>query len=120
MSKATRDSWINTPLPNGHITLDYTRTFSNEEFEKLTHGFIPKSMDDKWFIYFRINTLYFHRSWTGRGIYAVQIQKAGDVYQVSKVSCTRDERHEDLEREKSTLNLLINMLLSGESHEQAH
>jgi hypothetical protein len=37
-------------------------------------GVKPREMEDKWFVYWEGNDLYFHRSWTGICIYRVRFQ----------------------------------------------
>jgi len=36
-------------------------------------GIVPRSMDEKWFIFFEQPFLFFHRSWTGRLIYRLEM-----------------------------------------------
>jgi hypothetical protein len=36
-------------------------------------GLIPRAMEDKWYIYFENDCLYFHRSWTGLEILCAEI-----------------------------------------------
>ena len=77
---------IATSLTGKHEPIDKPKRidiqlyFTNEEFVKLTRGFIPQQMEDKWFIYYDEGWLYFHRSWTGFGIYKAQIFKEHDGY----------------------------------------
>ena len=77
---------IATSLTGKHEPIDKPKRidiqlyFTNEEFVKLTRGFIPQRMEDKWFIYYDEGWLYFHRSWTGFGIYKAQIFKEHDGY----------------------------------------
>lgn len=39
----------------------------------MREGFVPRDMDDRWFIYFEDGWLNFHRSWTGAHIYALRL-----------------------------------------------
>jgi hypothetical protein len=51
MSKiADRISWKALPLPAQRAKLDIKRTFTEQDYSRLAHGFIPKDMEDKWFI----------------------------------------------------------------------
>ena len=76
---ATRESVKNSPIVKekrviiSDIAPDTEITFSQEQYLKLQKGLIPKAMEDKWFIYFENDSLYFHRSWTGLGIYRAEI-----------------------------------------------
>lgn len=58
------------------IRLD--RIFRPDEVVLLKRGVIPVEMEDKWFIYWLGNSLYFHRSWTGFCVYVVQFAVAED------------------------------------------
>ena len=42
---------------------------SEEEFEHIKRGIVPEEMEEKWFIYFEDDKLYFHRSWSGSLIF---------------------------------------------------
>ena len=46
------------------------------DFKRIKRGFIPREMEDKWFIFFEEPWLYFHRSWTGKCIYAVRFESS--------------------------------------------
>jgi hypothetical protein len=68
---ADKDSWKREPFTGG-LPIPFQATFSPTELSRLRKGLIPKSMDDKWFIYFESPYLYLHRSWTGKLIYRVE------------------------------------------------
>ena len=42
------------------MTLD--RVFSQEDMDRIRRGVVPETMDDKWFIDWTEDALYFHRS----------------------------------------------------------
>lgn len=90
--KATRGMWKATAMPRKRTRVPLQRTFTKAEFTKLTRGFVPHGMDDRWFIFFEKDWLYFHRSWTGRCIFQVRlkIQKAG--YQILEAWASRNPR----------------------------
>src|SRR5574339_383331 len=88
--KATRSSWKNFPMPELKEYLPFTRKFSEEEYERISIGKIPKEMEDKWFIYEEENQLYFHRSWTGFCIFQVYLNKTDQEYLVADVLVNRD------------------------------
>jgi hypothetical protein len=77
--KATRDKWKTTVMSRKSARLPFQRTFTNAEFTKTEKRLAPQSTDDRWFIFFEKDWLYFHRSWMGRCIFQVRfkIQKAG-------------------------------------------
>ena len=57
--------WETTPLPAKRTKIVLERRFSTEEIQCMRSGLIPAVMEDKWFIYWQDDTLFFHRSWTG-------------------------------------------------------
>lgn len=61
------------PMPPQQIALSLDRLFSQAEIDSIKLGFAPREMQDKWFIYFENDVLYFHRSWTGYCIYQVSL-----------------------------------------------
>ena len=61
---ATKSSWENHPIKLP-VKIDVNMFFSDEQYNVLCRGLIPKSMDDRWFVYHEDDWLYFHRSWTG-------------------------------------------------------
>jgi len=70
---------IDTPK---RIQLNFSQVFgfTKEHIDKIIQGFIPKAMEDKWFIYSKDNWIFFHRSWTGQGIYKAEIKYINGRY----------------------------------------
>jgi hypothetical protein len=60
-------------MPQARSQLWLRRTFLPRELAKLQEGFIPESMDDRWFVFMEDDWVYFHRSWTGSCIYQVRL-----------------------------------------------
>ena len=107
-------SWKAQPLPSRVARLPVQRTFSAAEFTVLARGEIPRSMDDRWFVYFHDGHLYLHRSWTGLCIYRLSVQEEGGSYVVREVLANRDpgEHGEtDDDHDAAMLNVLIERLL---------
>ena len=52
-------------LDNTSVTLD--RVFSPQDMDRIRRGVVPEAMEDKWFIYWKEDMLFFHRSWVCRG-----------------------------------------------------
>jgi len=75
---ATRSSWKTEPLPESRERLPYDRRFDAARHERLLRGLVPEQMEDKWFIFHEEGWLYFHRSWTGRCMYAVRLRAESD------------------------------------------
>ena len=87
---ARRDSWKTKAPTSPFRELDYSDSFTAEEFAKIRDGLVPKEMEDKWFIYFEEQTLYLHRSWTGHLIYRVQFRVTPDGASVSGAAVVED------------------------------
>ena len=45
-------------------------------------GVIPRDMEERWFIYYENEWLYFHRSWTGYGFYKSKWNKTKEGYSI--------------------------------------
>lgn len=116
--KATKDNWKNEPLPDQRTPLGYERYFNDLQGERMQQGYVPRDMDDKWFIYFEAGWLNFHRSWTGHCIYQLKLDgsPAGVRVIESWVNSNRDQNNvPDLEKNREILNSLIdNYLLNAD------
>jgi hypothetical protein len=89
---ATRQSWPNiTPMPAQRSRLAIKRAFTGQEYERIRLGLVPESMEDKWFMFTEVDTLYVHRSWTGYCIYQLTLVKEGTGYVVGEALANRDE-----------------------------
>lgn len=114
MKTATAIDWNTEPLPAKQITIHLDRTFSPAEMTRIHKGLIPQQMEDKWFIYWQENTLFFHRSWTGYCIYIVHFAAAGDRQKMIKADVNREPtqyREVDDERDAAMISYLIDVLL---------
>ena len=69
-----KTDWKTTPMPSKKTQISIEAKYSEEEIDLIKEGFKPRSMDDKWFIYFEEPWLYFHRSWVGYCIYMVKLE----------------------------------------------
>ena len=114
MPIAKKTDWKTTPLPPKSVRLTYERAFSSAEGDKIKAGFLPQGMDDKWFIYFENDTLYFHRSWTGYCIYQVRFAQDANGFRTLSVEINRDleqYRQGDNKKDLQLLNWLIDSLI---------
>ncbi|MBN1966275.1 MAG: NADAR family protein [Anaerolineae bacterium] len=115
VARATRDDWHITSLPEQRERLDYARVFSEAEYALLTHGFLSRDMDDKWFIFLEDAVLYFHRSWTGFCIFTLRLESAaGGGVKVVEAWASRNLEQYNSQGEAEdirTLNILIDRLL---------
>lgn len=90
--KATRSDWKIQPMPELKTQLQVEEIFTKEEYKYLTWGFIPVSMDDKWFFFLENDWLYIHRSWTGFCIFEVRLEKVCNDYKVAEAWVNDDPK----------------------------
>jgi len=112
---ADKNCWKNSPLPSTTIELEFKRTFTKEEIEKINKGLIPKEMEDKWFIFCEGQTINIHRSWTGIQIYKLDYESISDnEIEIKRTLVNADKEQyniADNEQETKLLNYLIDRLL---------
>ena len=90
MEQAERSSWKTEPMPDARALLSFERTLSSSEYQRLSQGFIPREMEDKWFVFLERDWLYFHRSWTGYCIYQVRLRDEEGRYVIAEAWASRD------------------------------
>lgn len=112
---ATRQSWNNSPMPEARSRLALRREFTEGEYEAIRRGLIPEQMEDRWFIFLEEDTLYFHRSWTGRCIFQLTLTKEGEKYAAGEALVNRDSGQyagaDDAYDERLLTYLIDNLLL---------
>ena len=111
--KAKRSDIEIQEMPEQQDALDIKRKFTEEDMEKIKMGFIPQSTDDKWFIFYEDDILYFQRTLSGFCIYKVKFEKRRNKYQISEAKVNSDphqyERMPD-ELEKRILKSMVDGL----------
>jgi len=103
-------------MPESKNRLIFNRQFAPDEFQQISRGLIPESMDDKWFIFLEDNWLYLHRSWTGSCIYKVKFEQDQGSYMVSEAWVNRDRNQynsTDDNYDAAVLSFLIDKFLLG-------
>ena len=112
---ATKYTWRNQAIDNPkRIAIDLHLT--DKQFSKMINGLIPQQMEDKWFIYYENEWLYFHRSWTGNGIYKAKVNKETDGYSITEFWSERNQEkynNEDDNTDIETFSFLIARELLG-------
>lgn len=112
---ATTTTWKHEPIDNPK-RIDITLHFTDKQFLKLTNGLIPQQMEDKWFVFYENDWLYFHRSWTGYGLYKAQLIKEKDGYSIKEFWAERNQekyKNEDDSTDIETISFLIARGLLG-------
>ena len=112
---ATKETWVNHPIDNPkRIVIDLL--FTDKQFSKLSKGLIPEEMEDKWFVYYENEWLYFHRSWTGNGVYKAKLIKETLGYSIKEFWAERNQEkynNEDDNIDIETFSFLIARGLLG-------
>ena len=114
MKTATQTDWKTEPLPSKRTTIALNRRFSPVEMRQIRAGVVPQQMEDKWFIFWERNALYFHRSWTGHCWYVVQFIKDSDSCVMIEANVNRDPgqyKETSDERDAKMVSYLIDVLL---------
>lgn len=113
--RATRDSWQTLPLPEARVQLAVDRNYKAGEFAQIARGFVPETVDDRWFIYLDDDWLAIHRSWTGHCLYRVRFAREADRYRIVEAWANRDlaqfRRADDAEDVADILRLVEVLLL---------
>jgi hypothetical protein len=90
MKRATQEDCRTIELPLKRTTIRLDRRFSRDDVRKMRMGLVPEQMEDKWFIYWKRNTLYFHRSWTGYCVYVVRFDKNVEFFTMVEADVNRE------------------------------
>ena len=120
MKNAKKSDWRTIELPRARVTVPLGRQFTPSEMRKIRRGLIPEQMEDKWFVYWHDNTLFFHRSWTGLCVYAVRFAKEGAGWTMVEAEVNRDPeqcREASTRLDAGLVSWLIDVLLLGQEAE---
>lgn len=113
---ATRQSSTVLPLPEARADLGFAESYTAEEFDRIRRGVIPLEMEDKWLVFYEEPWLYFHRSWTGIGIYGVRLDPSttGAAAVESWVNRDSDQyKQTDTDYDRAILKFLLDALVLG-------
>ena len=114
---ARADSWKREAFTAG-AAIPYRQRFSRPEYDKLREGLVPRSMEDKWFVYFSEPLLFFHRSWTGKPVYRVKLEAATEGASTVEALCAPDVlEHGGAAYHAQLLDFLISNLVLGKAEE---
>ena len=90
MNAAKRKDWKIEPMPPNHIRVSLDVYYDENEIERIRMGFIPRQMEEKWFIFWERRRLHFHRSWTGYCEYIVTFRRERAGYRMTEALINRD------------------------------
>ena len=90
ITRVKRSAWKTIPLPERFSTISLDRLYSDAESDLIMAGFLPREMEDKWFLFFENDTLYCNRSWTGYCIYQVHFVREDNSLRATHAEVNRD------------------------------
>lgn len=102
-------------FPTDAKQLNIEGAYTTEEYINIMRGYIPSSMDERWFIYWERDWAYFHRSWTLCPIYKVNFEKTGARYRIKEAWANNEQKKFgglNVEEAAQTLEFLIGWLVS--------
>lgn len=116
----TRESFrrlhpINTPRS---VTQLPDRVWTDEEWDRIRHGYRAQDMDQKWNVFAEDNVLFMHRSWTGHGVYEASFAPTAGGRRIASAVVEADrERYRSVgdEYDRLMLELIISAIVLGES-----
>lgn len=111
-----RLAWKNHPLPSQRTWIDVGWNFTDDEFDHMRAGCVPRDLEEQWFIYWERPWLHFHLSWTGAEVYTARIEPVRDGVRLLGFWANREQgQHEetrDEADEKKLLALVRELLLT--------
>jgi len=90
MKTAKLSSWKTRTMPSKRTTIALNRAFSTVEMSLIRKGHLPEDMGGHWFLYWKDNKLFCHRSWTGYCIYIVNFVKDSKNWKMVEAVVNRD------------------------------
>ena len=115
MRAATPSDWNTHPLPETRVEIRLSQRYSLPELEQIRQGVIPEEMEDKWFVYWLDDKLFFHRSWTGFCVYVVAFSCDAEGVTIISADVNRDPEQytctDDAHDSKLILYLIDTLLL---------
>ncbi|MCP4413830.1 MAG: hypothetical protein GY808_14825 [Gammaproteobacteria bacterium] len=79
-----KHDWDIRPMPDSRKPLAIEGVYSKREYRRIKAGYYPKTMEEKWFIYYESNWLYFHYAWSGICVFQLQLQKSGNKIHIAE------------------------------------
>lgn len=88
--RATASDWPHRPLPAAHTELPLDGAIAPADMARIARGYIPRTPQDKWFVYYDGVQLHFHRAATGACIFQLNIEAHDDHFVTPSVLVNRD------------------------------
>lgn len=101
-----KKNWKVKKLPKKRASINFTGSYTEEQYDLIKRGFVPQQMEDRWFIYWEKDKLYFHRGSTGYCVYVVSFKNEGDRHVVSEALANRDDKQYTNKDDQEDVTLL--------------
>ena len=113
--KVRKNDWKIVDMPETYEAAKIDRSLSEQEYQTLVCGFLPRDMDDRWFLYVQHNWVYLHRSWTGHCIFKLKLEVLSSHVILTDIHINRDPdqyRSVNTEADKDEANSVLTSLLA--------
>ena len=104
------DKWKSLPMPSQRKEIPYTESFTPQEAARIRKGFIPRAMEDKWFIHSQDDRVFFHRSWTGYCIFEIGLTLNGETFIVTEAWANRNAEQYRATSDEDDAKLLASLI----------
>lgn len=108
--KATSQSWKNLPFNGEPVKTSIHIELTNEQFEIISQGHIPRVMEDHWFMYCDDFAIHYFRSWTGFPVFKAFYRKTNQGYEIYALNINTNDKpynNENMEKDKELFKNLI-------------
>jgi hypothetical protein len=111
----TRDDWSIFDMPVTYETTFLNKELAAGEYQALLSGFLPRDMDDRWFMYANEGYVYLHRSWTGHCIFRLKIEVKKEGCLLTELRINRDTnqyKSTNVEADKNEVDSILSYLIA--------
>ncbi|MER7460879.1 hypothetical protein [Micromonospora sp. NPDC126480] len=106
---------IVAPMPMAELP---TRTWSDEQWERIKLGYEARDMDEKWNVFVEDQVAFLHRSWTGNGIFEASFSPvSGGGLRISAATVESDPsryRRSSDRYDRVMVELVLSAIVLGE------
>jgi hypothetical protein len=109
MDNINISQWKNNLIENRkNIKLKYGSNFgfNKDHINTIKKGFIPETVEDKWYIYSENDWIYFHRTDTGKRIYEAEIKNIDNRYIIDEFYVERKYENYDNTDDRFDIHIL--------------
>jgi hypothetical protein len=106
-----------TPVANPQPLPPPKRHWSDEAWQVIRQGIMPRDMDDRWIAFVEDDRLYLHRSWTGYGVYEAGFVRNQDGWIIAELVVCGDRsryRRSTDAYESAYVEFIISAVLLGD------